>query len=80
MHVEGSSNPFGCGVGLILKGLEKHQIQLEYALRFKFKASNNKVEYKLIIGLKLTIEVRVRRLKVFSDSQLVVNQTNGDCI
>ena len=65
----------------MLKGPKEHHVQLEYALRFKFKASNNEVEYEaLIIGLKLAKEVRVKRLKVFSDSQLVVNQTNEDCI
>ena len=76
LHVDGSSNPLGCGVGLILKGLEEHHVQLEYALRFKFQASNNEVEYKaLISGIKLAKEVGTKKLKVFSDFQSVVNQT-----
>ena len=80
LHVDSSSNPLGYGMGLILKGPEEHHDQLEYALRFKFKASNNETEYEaLIIRLKLVKEVGVKRLKVFCDSQLVVNQINGDC-
>ena len=66
---------------LFWQGPKEHHVQLEYALRFKFKASNNEVEYEaFIIRLKLAKEVRVKRFKVFSDSQLVVNQINGDCI
>ena len=74
LHEEGSSNPLGCGVRLILKGPEEHHVQLEYTLYFKFKLSNNEAKKEaLIMGLKLAKEVGVKRLKVFSDSQLVVN-------
>ena len=52
---------------MILKGLEEHHIQLEYALSFKFKASNNEVDYEaLITSLKLAKEIGVKKLKVFS--------------
>ena len=79
--MDSSSNPLGCGAGLILKGLEELYVQLEYALRFKFKASNNEAKYEsFIISLKLTKEIEPRRLKMFSDSLLVVNQTNGDYV
>ena len=81
LYVDGSFNLLGCVAGLILKGPEEHHIQLVYALYFKFKAFNNEVEYEaFIIGLKLVKEVGAKRLKVFSDSQQVVNQTNGDCV
>ena len=40
-----------------------------YALRFRFKASNNEVEYEaLIAGLKLAKEMKVESLEIFSDS------------
>ena len=39
---------------------------------------NNAAEYEaLLIGLKLAIEVRAKHHKVYSDSQLVVNQVKG---
>ena len=64
LYVDVSSNPLECGARLILKGPEKHHIQLEYALLFKFKASNNEDEYEaLITMLKLAKEVGVKDLK-----------------
>ena len=51
---------------------EGHKIYC--AIRFEFKASNNKAKYKtLIAGLCLARELQVRNVKIFSDSQLVVN-------
>ena len=47
------------------------------ALRFRFKASNNEVEYEaLIAGLKLAKEIKVEN--IFSDSQFVVCQINEE--
>ena len=50
----GSTNSQGSGVGIILTIPEG--IQLEHALRFGFKASNNEAEYEaLLVGLQLAI-------------------------
>ncbi|MCS5023615.1 ribonuclease HI family protein, partial [Staphylococcus aureus] len=63
--------------GIILEGPEGYQA--EYALRFQFKASNNMAEYEaLVTGLRLAKEVGAQNLKVYSDSQLVVNQVTGN--
>ncbi|KAM1815936.1 hypothetical protein ACFX11_000434 [Malus domestica] len=52
LYVDGSSNQQGCGAGLVLTILNK--VALEYAIRFKFKASNNEAEYEaLLAGLLL---------------------------
>ena len=49
--------------------------RIRYAVKLKYNATNNAAEYEaLITGLKLAIEVRAKNLKVYSDSQLVVNQ------
>ena len=54
-----------------------NKIQIRYAVKLKYNATNNAAEYEaLIIGLKLAIEVRTENLKIYSDSQLVVNQVN----
>ena len=54
---------------------EGHKIHC--AMRFGFKASNNKAEYEaLIAALCLTGELQVCNVKIFSNSQLVVNQVN----
>ena len=51
----------------------------EYALQFSFSTSNNEVEYEaLITDLKLAKELKISALQVFNDSQLVVDQVNGE--
>ena len=52
---------------------------IKYALQFAFLTLNNEVEYEaLIVGLKFAKELDIPKLKVFSDSQLVVGQVNGE--
>ncbi|CAL9018622.1 unnamed protein product, partial [Prunus brigantina] len=72
-----SSQIHGCGAGLVLISPDK--VVLEYALRFKFHASNNEAEYEaLLAGLRLAKEMGARQIQIFSDSQLVVHQVNQD--
>ncbi|KAM1795763.1 hypothetical protein ACFX11_036070 [Malus domestica] len=53
---------------------------MKYAIRFKFKASNNEAEYEaLLAGLRLAKHLGVKRIDIFSDSQLVVNQVTNNC-
>ncbi|XP_062099856.1 uncharacterized protein LOC133805709 [Humulus lupulus] len=73
MFVDGSSNENGGGAGLILVSSKGHRVHS--ALRFGFDASNNEAEYEdLIFGLRASLELKAEGLKIFSDSQLVVNQ------
>ena len=65
------------GAGIILSSPK--QMMFEYALWFAFPASNNEVEYEApITGLSLAKEFGTKELKVFSDSQLIVGQVNGE--
>ena len=60
-------NDGGSGADLILVNLEGHQMNC--ALSFGFKASNNEAEYEaLIAGLELAKEMKVESLDIFSDS------------
>ena len=73
LSVDGASNAQGSGAGLILTSPEG--IDIEYALRFGFQASNNEAEYEAVIaGLNLAHSLEVDQLEVCSDSQLVVRQ------
>ncbi|KAM2405028.1 hypothetical protein ACFXTH_032291 [Malus domestica] len=55
------------------------KVAMEYALRFKFKPSNNEAEYEaLIAGLHLAKHLGVKQIDIFSDSQLVVNQVTNN--
>ncbi|GFZ19945.1 hypothetical protein Acr_28g0006500 [Actinidia rufa] len=52
---------------------------MEYAIRMDFQATNNEAEYEaLLAGLRVATELEAQSLEVFSDSQLVVNQVQGD--
>ena len=73
LSVDGASNAQGSGAGLILTSPKG--IDIEYALRFGFHASNNEAEYEAVIaGLNLAHSLEVDQLEVHSDSQLVVRQ------
>jgi ribonuclease HI/transposase InsO family protein len=70
----------GAGAGLLfISPLRKH---LRYVLRLHFPASNNVAEYEALVnGLRITIELGVRRLNARGDSQLVIDQVmkNSHC-
>ena len=73
LSVDRASNAQGSGAGLILTSPEG--IDIEYALRFGFRTSNNEAEYEAVIaGLNLAHSLEVDQLEVYSDSQLVVRQ------
>ena len=73
LSVDGASNAQGSGAWLILTSPEG--IDIEYALRFGFQASNNEAENEAVIeGLNLAHSMEVDQLEVCSDSQLVVRQ------
>ena len=73
LFVDGAANAQGSGAGLIMTSLRG--IDIEYALRFGFQASNNEAEYEVIIaGLNLTHSMEVDQFEVCSDSLLVVKK------
>ncbi|XP_074300492.1 uncharacterized protein LOC141631767 [Silene latifolia] len=46
--------------------------------RCEFKATNNEAEYEaLILGLQLALDLKIRHLKVYNDSQLILNHVNN---
>ena len=52
---------------------------MEYAIRISFKATNNKAEYEaLLVGLKVVTKLGLKSLDAYIDSQLIVNQVQGD--
>ena len=76
IYIDGASGSQGSRAWVIF--LCPSKIQIRYAVKLKYNAANNVVEYEaLLTGLKLAIEVRAEHLKVYSDSQLVVNQVKG---
>ena len=73
LSVDGAANAQGSGVRLIMTSPDG--IDVEYALRFLFHASNNEAEYEAVIdGFNLTYSMEADQLEVCNDSQLVVKQ------
>ncbi|KAL0373223.1 UNVERIFIED_CONTAM: hypothetical protein Scaly_1003900 [Sesamum calycinum] len=76
LYVDGSSILASNGAGVVITSLEGDE--LEYMLRFDFKASNNEAEYEaLIAGIRMTLVARATKLIAYSASQLVNNQIEG---
>ena len=68
-----AANAQGSSASLILTS--PNGIDVEYALRFSFQASNNEAEYEVVIvGLNLAHSMEADQLEVSTDSQLVVKQ------
>jgi ribonuclease HI len=80
MYFDGSLMKTGAGAGLLfISPLGKH---LRYMLRLHFPASNNVAEYEALVnGLRIAIELGVRRFDARGDSQLVIDQVmkNSHC-
>ncbi|GKE09047.1 reverse transcriptase domain-containing protein, partial [Tanacetum coccineum] len=76
LYTDGASSSDGSGAGLILispKGRE-----YTYALRFEFETTNNEAEYEaLLAGLRITREIEIKSLAIFTDSQIMANQIKG---
>nr|GEV66870.1 reverse transcriptase domain-containing protein [Tanacetum cinerariifolium] len=79
LFTDGSSCVDGFGAGLIImnpKGME-----FTYALRFRFNATNNEVEYEaLIAGLRIANQIGIQNLQANVDSKLVASQAHRTMI
>ena len=63
----------GARAGLLF--ISPLRVHMRYVIRIHFAASNNVAEYEALVnGLKIAIELGVRRLDVRGDSQLVIDQ------
>ena len=77
LFTDGSSTTSAGGAGIILTSPEGFKVQ--QAVIFGFSVTNNEAEYEaLIAGLKLASHLEVKVIEIFSDSQLVVKQINGE--
>jgi ribonuclease HI len=75
MYFDGSLNLEGAGVGVLL--ISPTGEQLKYVLQIFWKVSNNEAEYKALLhGLRLAASLGIKRLLVYGDSAVVINQVN----
>ena len=63
----------GAGVGLVF--VSPFGVCMRYMVHLHFPSSNNVAEYEALVnGLRIAIELGIRRLDIRGDSQLVINQ------
>ncbi|XP_068318114.1 uncharacterized protein [Pyrus communis] len=76
MHFDGSSIATSAGVGIVIQSLDHYRWC--FSLKLDFNCTNNQAEYEaFIIGLHVLHDLRVARVLVLGDSELVINQLNG---
>jgi ribonuclease HI len=75
MYFDGSLKLEGAGAGVLL--ISPTGEQLKYVLRIFWKVSNNEAEYEALLhGLRLAASLGIKRLLVYGDSAVVINQVN----
>ena len=77
-YVDGGSrgNPGPSGIGVVLDGAELPTIRIA---KWIGRQDNNVAEYvALLEALQCAMNLKARKLHVYSDSEVVVRQMNGD--
>jgi ribonuclease HI len=75
MYFDGSLKLEGAGAGVLL--ISPKGEQLKYVLQIFWKVSNNEAEYEALLhGLRLAISLGIKRLLVYGDSAVVIDQFN----
>ena len=82
MYFDGAANHFEYRIGVLLISPHGDHIPRSVCLAFsnRYPATNNIIEYEAcILRLETTLELGIRRMEIFSDSNLVIRQIQGDC-
>ncbi|WKA01721.1 hypothetical protein VitviT2T_019988 [Vitis vinifera] len=81
MCFDGVANHSGYGIGVLLISPRGDHIPRSVRLAFsdRHPATNNIVKYEAcILGLETTLELGIKQMEVFGDSNLVLRQSHGD--
>jgi ribonuclease HI len=74
---DGASNALGNGIGAVITSPK--DFHLPFTARLCFQCTNNMAEYEAcILGIEAAIDLRIKILKVYGDSALVIYQIKGD--
>jgi ribonuclease HI len=77
MYFDGSLKLDGGGVGVLFVSPKGEQ--LKYVFQILFKVSNNEAEYEALLhGLRLVVLLGIKRLLIYVNSLLVVQQVNKE--
>ena len=76
MFFDGASSKEGAGAGVVFVSPENNTFR--YSLTLKFAYTNNIAEYEaLLLGLKVAIHHKIKKLCVIGDSELIISQIKG---
>ena len=81
MYFDGETNHSGYGIGVLLTSPHGDHIprSVRFAFSDRYPATNNIVEYEAcILGLETALELGIRKMEIFSASNLVIRQIEGD--
>ncbi|XP_039056854.1 LOW QUALITY PROTEIN: uncharacterized protein LOC120199967, partial [Hibiscus syriacus] len=77
LNFDGASNALGHGIGAILVSPEGEHYP--FTSRLNFDCTNNMAEYEAcVLGLRAAVERKVKMLKVYGDSALIIYQLRGE--
>ncbi|KAI5353306.1 hypothetical protein L3X38_006199 [Prunus dulcis] len=77
LSVDGASNQKGAGASVVI--ITSNGTLLEKVIMFGFPTSNNEGEYEaLLVGLLLAKELSIKKLTIYSNSQLITNQASRE--
>jgi len=77
VFVDGSSNSKGSGAGIIIENNKGTVVEISLGL--SFPVTNNTTEYEAFLaGLRTAQDLGDKKVKIFSDSQLVASQVTGE--
>jgi ribonuclease HI len=77
MYLDGSLKLGGGGTGLLF--ISPSGEQLKYVFRILFEVSNNEAEYEVLLHeLRLAVSLGIKRLLVYNDPLLVLQQVNKE--
>ena len=81
MYFDGASNHSRYGIGVLFISPHGDHIPRSARLAFadRYPTINNIVEYEAcILGLETALELGIRKMEIFGDSNLVIRQIQGD--
>jgi len=80
MEFDGSVNKLGAGAGVWIYNKQDNSAEGR-AYRLNFRCTNNMAEYEaLLLGIKLVRSLQVTKISVMGDSDLIIQQVNGNFV
>ena len=84
MDFDGAVGKDGAGIGIWVRSpmFQTERVPSNVrvcAYKLAFDCSNNEAEYEaLIVGLKILKKLKVKRISVYGDSELIIKQVKGE--